>query len=117
MSVLTFINAAVRGRRPNRARYQEGHALVETAAAGSQRPELEASSHWGVVVVRAPDEETARDKREGAFGLKTRLAPGAGIKAAPWKRASLVSAERVRDQRYEEEGPDRDSRTPLRCDK
>ena len=74
-------------------------------------PNWEASSHRGVVVVRAPDEETARDEGERAFGLKTRLAPGAGIKAAPWKRALLVSAERVRDQRYEEEGPDRGSRT------
>ena len=68
-------------------------------------PNWEASSHRGVVIVRAPDEETARDEAERAFGVKTRFAPGEGLKAPPWKRDSLVSAERVRDQRYEEEGP------------
>jgi hypothetical protein len=68
-------------------------------------PNWEASSHRGVVIVRAPDEETARAEAERAFGVKTRFAPGAGLRVPPWKRALLVSAERVRDQRYEEEGP------------
>ena len=68
-------------------------------------PNWEASSHRGVVIVRAPDEEAARDEAQRAFGIKTRFGPGAGVKTPPWKRASLVSAERVRDERYEEEGP------------
>jgi len=68
-------------------------------------PNWEASSHRGLVIVRAPDEETARDEAQRAFGVKTRFSPGAGVKTPPWQRASLVSAERVRDERYEEEGP------------
>jgi hypothetical protein len=68
-------------------------------------PNWEASSHREVVIVRAPDEESARDEAQRAFGAKTRFSPGAGVKTPPWKRASLVSAERVRDERYEEEGP------------
>ena len=68
-------------------------------------PNWEASSHRGAVIVRAPDEETAREEAERAFGVKTRFSPGEGIKVPPWMRPSLVAAERVRDQRYEEEGP------------
>jgi hypothetical protein len=68
-------------------------------------PNWEASSHRGVVIVRAPDEESARDEAQRAFGAKTRFSPGAGVKTPPWKRAALVSAERVRDERYEEERP------------
>jgi len=67
-------------------------------------PSWEASSHRGLAMVRAPDEEAARDEAQRAFGVKTRFSPGAGVQAPPWKRASLVSAERVRDERYEDEG-------------
>jgi hypothetical protein len=67
-------------------------------------PNWEASSHRGVVIVRAPDEATARDAAQRAFAVKTRFSPRAGVRTPPWKRASLSSAERVRDQRYEEEG-------------
>ena len=68
-------------------------------------PNWEASSHRGVVIVRAPDEETAREAAQRAFGVKTRFNPGAGVKTPPWKRVSLVSAEGIRDERYEDEGP------------
>jgi hypothetical protein len=68
-------------------------------------PSWEASSHRGPVIVRATDERAAREEAQRAFGVKTRFAPGEGVKAPPWKRASLVSAERVKDERYEEEGP------------
>jgi hypothetical protein len=68
-------------------------------------PNWEASSHRGVAIVRAPDEETAREEVERAFGVKTRFSPGGGVKAPPWKRASLVLAARIRHQRYEEDGP------------
>ena len=78
---------------------------MEAAGAGSERPELGGQLAPGVVIVRAPDEEAARDEAQRAFGIKTRFGPGAGVKTPPWKRASLVSAERVRDERYEEEGP------------
>lgn len=68
-------------------------------------PDWEASSHRGRIIVRAPDEDAARDEAEKAFGVKTRFQPGAGIKAPPWKRPALVKAEIVRDERYDEEGP------------
>jgi hypothetical protein len=67
-------------------------------------PSWEASSHRGVVIVRAPDEAAARAEAQRAFGVKTRFSPGAGVKAPPWQRAALASAERIRDARYEEEG-------------
>jgi len=68
-------------------------------------PNWEASSHQGRVIVRALNEETARDQAETAFGVKTRFPPGAGVKAPPWKRPALVRAEIIRDERYEEKGP------------
>ena len=68
-------------------------------------PDWEASSHRGLVIVRAPNEEAARDEAEKTFGVKTRFKPGAGVKAPPWKRSALVKAERIEDPRYESEGP------------
>jgi hypothetical protein len=68
-------------------------------------PNWEASSHRAEVIVRAPDEETARDVAEAAFGLKTRFRPGAGIIAPPWKRSHLVIADRITDDRFAADGP------------
>jgi len=68
-------------------------------------PNWEASSHLGRVIVRALNEDAARDQAETAFGVKTRFPPGAGFKAPPWKRPALVRAEIIRDERYEEKGP------------
>jgi hypothetical protein len=64
----------------------------------------EASSHRGAVIVRAPDEEMAREAAEQAFGVKTRFKPGAGVIARPWKRDSIVKAEQIKDPRFELEG-------------
>lgn len=69
-------------------------------------PDWEASSHRGFAIIRAPDEESARDLAQEAFGVKTGFRPGAGIKAPPWKRAALVRAERITDARYDPEGPE-----------
>jgi hypothetical protein len=68
-------------------------------------PDWEASSHRGLAIVRATDEEAARDAAQDAFGVKTGFKPGAGIKAPPWKRANLVRAERTKDPRYDPAGP------------
>jgi len=68
-------------------------------------PNWEASSHRAVVIVRAPDENAARDVAEAAFGVKTRFRPGAGIVAPPWKRPELVAVERITDERFETDGP------------
>lgn len=68
-------------------------------------PDWEASSHCGKVVVRAPNEETARQEAERAYGVKTRFQPGTGVKAPPWLRPALVTAERIADERFVPEGP------------
>jgi hypothetical protein len=68
-------------------------------------PNWEASSHRAAVIVRAPDEKTAREVAEAAFGVETRFRPGSGIVAPPWKRAKLVTAERITDERFEADGP------------
>ena len=68
-------------------------------------PNWEASAYQGRVVVRAAREEVARDEAEKAFGVKTRFKPGTGIKAPPWKRPALVTAEIIQDPRYDEKGP------------
>jgi hypothetical protein len=68
-------------------------------------PNWEASSHRAHAIVRAPDEEAAREEAQKAFGVKTGFAPGKGVLAPPWKRAALVRAERMDDERYESEGP------------
>ena len=65
----------------------------------------EASSYRGRVVVRAPNEDAARDEAEKAFGVKTRFQPGTGVKAPPWKRPALVKAAIIEDARYEDKGP------------
>ena len=64
----------------------------------------EASSHRAMAIVRAPDEESAREAAQQAFGVKTGFKPGQGIKAPPWKRSPLVKAERITDGRYDPEG-------------
>jgi hypothetical protein len=65
----------------------------------------EASSYRGKVIVRARDEQDARDAAERAFAVKTRFKPGAGITAPPWKRRALVTAAICTDARYAAEGP------------
>lgn len=67
-------------------------------------PNWEASSYQGRVVVRARDEKAAREIAGKAFGVKTRFPPGAGVKAPPWKRPALVTAEIIEDPRYEDKG-------------
>ncbi len=73
-------------------------------------PSWQASSHRGLVIVRAPDEERAREAAQRAFGVKTgfplRGGTRGGIIAPPWTRPNLVSAEMIKDPRFEAEGPD-----------
>jgi hypothetical protein len=69
-------------------------------------PNWEASSHKGAVIVRASNEEAARQVADKAFAIKTRFPPGHGVIAPPWLRPALVSAERISDPRFSSEGPD-----------
>ena len=68
-------------------------------------PNWEASSHHAMAIIRAPDEETARDEAQKALGVKTGFAPEKGIKAPPWKRANLAKVELIEVQRFDSEGP------------
>ena len=68
-------------------------------------PNWEASSHRGPAIVRAPDEQKARETAERAFDVKTGFRPGQGVRVPPWSRAALVRAERVNDSRFADEGP------------
>jgi hypothetical protein len=67
-------------------------------------PSWEASSHCGPVTVRAPDETSARQTAEAAFGIKSRFVAGQGIKVPPWTRNQLVRAEVVDQPSYSAEG-------------
>lgn len=67
-------------------------------------PSWEASSHRGAAVVRAPDEKTARDVAQSAFGVQTRFRRHPRL-VPPWTRAELVHASHIEDQRYDPDGP------------
>ncbi len=68
-------------------------------------PNWEASSHRGLVIVRAPSEASARETTEKAFGVPTRFRPGKGMRVPPWTRAELVRAEIIDKPVYPTEGP------------
>jgi hypothetical protein len=68
-------------------------------------PSWEASSHRGAAVIRAENENEAREIAQEAFGVKTGFRPRRRIIAPPWKSTELVHAEHVSDPRFEEEGP------------
>jgi hypothetical protein len=65
----------------------------------------ESSSHRGLVVVRAPNEASAREAAEKAFGVPTRFPPGKGMRVPPWMRSELVRAEIIDSPIYPAEGP------------
>lgn len=64
----------------------------------------QASSHRELAIVRADNERAARELAQKAFGVKTRFTPGAGVTAPPWLREELVTAERIHDARWDENG-------------
>lgn len=68
-------------------------------------PNWEASSHRGLVIVRAPNEASARKAAEEAFGVPTRFRPTKGMRVPPWMRSELVRAEIVDNPIYSAEGP------------
>jgi hypothetical protein len=68
-------------------------------------PNWESSSHRGLVVVRAPNEGSAREGAEKAFGVPTRFPPGKGMRVPPWMRSELVRAEIIDSPIYPAEGP------------
>lgn len=75
-----------------------------------QDPCWQASSHRDLAIVRAPDEQRAREAAQRAFGVKSGFPLRGGVRgeiiAPPWMRPSLVSIEMIKDSRFEAEGPD-----------
>ena len=67
-------------------------------------PSWQASSHHGPAMVRARDEDEARDIAQAAFGVKTGFPPGVGIIAPPWRRPDLVGAEICHDSPHDSDG-------------
>jgi osmotically-inducible protein OsmY len=67
-------------------------------------PNWEASSHRGSAIVRAPDEKSAREVAQSAFGVATRFRHHPRL-IVPWMRAELVHASHIEDQRFDPEGP------------
>lgn len=68
-------------------------------------PNWEASSHRGLIIVRAPNEASARKAAEEAFGVQTRFPAGKGMRVPPWTRSELVRAEIIDSPIYSAEGP------------
>jgi osmotically-inducible protein OsmY len=67
-------------------------------------PSWEASSHRGPAIVRAPDEKTARELAQAAFGVATRFRHHPRL-VPPWMRAELVYTSHIEDERFDPEGP------------
>jgi hypothetical protein len=67
-------------------------------------PNWEASSHRGLIIVRAPNEASARKAAEEAFGVQTRFPAGKGMRVPPWTRSELVHAEIIDSPIYSAEG-------------
>ncbi len=67
-------------------------------------PSWEASSHRGSAIVRAPDEKTAREVAQSAFGVATRFRHQPRL-VPPWMRAELVYASHIEDERFDPDGP------------
>ncbi len=67
-------------------------------------PNWEASSHRAAAIIRAASEKAAREVAQKAFGVKTRF-NHSGPVITPWKRAEMVRAERIHDERYDPDGP------------
>jgi hypothetical protein len=65
-----------------------------------------ASSHRGLVIVRARDEQHAREVAQKAFGVKAGFPLEGGIIVPPWLRPDRVTAEILKDPRFEAEGPE-----------
>jgi hypothetical protein len=68
-------------------------------------PMWQASAHRDPLIVRAPDEKSARAAAQKQFGVSMRFPPGTGVVAAPWKRPNLAVAEIVEHSRHDTNGP------------
>ncbi len=65
-----------------------------------------ASTYIGSLIVRAPDEATARFFAAKAFGIAAELLPGLEVSLLPWVHSRLVTCVRLEKSDFDEEGPD-----------
>ena len=63
------------------------------------------SSHRARVIVRAPDEESAREEAQRRLGVAGRFPPGTAFVGALWKRPNLGQAEIIDDSPHMTAGP------------
>ena len=68
-------------------------------------PNWETSSHRRLIIVRAPNEVSARKAAEEAFGVQTRFPAGKGMRVPPRTRSELVRAEIIDSPIFSAEGP------------
>jgi len=75
-------------------------------------PTSEDSADWqvseykGPVIVRAQNENSARDKVAIKFGALCKEERGSDILIPPWQNDKLVICKQLDNSEYEEEGPD-----------
>jgi hypothetical protein len=73
-------------------------------------PVDETSDHWrastykGHVIVRAKDEDEARELANLNFVIATKRVPGGNTLYSPWKQSTIVSCRSVENSNYEEKG-------------
>ena len=65
----------------------------------------EASTYKGPAVVRAKDEESAREKATQEFCIAVRRKPGQNTCLNPWNQKQLVTCERLENSDYDEDKP------------
>jgi len=70
-----------------------------------ESPNWEASTYCGEVIVRASDEEEARQLATAAFVIAVEVKPGRSTIWIPWKDSSIVSCKPLRNSEHSEQGP------------
>ncbi len=72
-----------------------------------------ASTYKGRVVIRAPDEDRAREIAILAFAIGTRRELHEGVPFCPWDHEDKVRCRQLTDPRYPEDGPEEILERPL----
>ena len=81
-------------------------AVYRLTPADPSDPEWRASAHRGAVVIRAGDEDEARDLAAAAFTRTVRRHEGDVRLGSLWRQPYAVRVEALEDPRYPAEGPE-----------
>lgn len=94
------------GRGPLRWTYGADAMPIWKLEPTSQESEFwEASTYRGTVIVRAPDEQVARQRATEVFGIAVKVRHGRSSPLPPWKDPTLARCARVKESGYPEDGP------------